>query len=236
MDTLASHHSVCAVVPGSAPEVVSAVAAQTVRPADVVRADGSLAAAAAQALDTGAGWIWILDGSAAPRPDALDGLLRAAAAAASLGDPAVISGVVVTAAGRADATRPIWFASDRFDLAMSAATHRLLPIRATAGPALVRRAGAAAAPPRRSSRLTSTAIFEWTSRLLRDAPGYLTTDSESEALHAVRDPLGDPRTVLRLATGGSLRGRDRVVLGYRAARALAGRVSAARDGRPPAGP
>ena len=78
--------SVCAIVPRRDEPFARALAAQSHQPAAVVCADSSGRGLAA-ALAKGAQWVWLLDGSAVPRPDALQELLGALRAMPPLPPP-----------------------------------------------------------------------------------------------------------------------------------------------------
>lgn len=220
MESLAAHHSVCAVV-GNGPD------------------DGPFEARLKRALDGAAAWIWVRDGSTAPRPDALAALLDAVDRAAGLPEPAprfsapvVMAGVVVDAEGRVDEARGAWYRRNHIDLTMGSSGERLLPIRAAAGPVLVHRSAAASAPAPASA--SPPAILEWTAWILRDAVGYLVPDSESVALEPAADPLGDPRTVGRLIRGGALRRLDVARAAHELVERRGGRLRAPAGGIRPA--
>ena len=198
MDTPAAHHSVCALVGGGASE------AEAHLPEPRVVSDGGPLGGLRRALDTGAEWIWVLDGTAMPKPGALTALLEAVDRAAELPEPAshfsppvLFAGVVVDAEGRVDEARGGWYRRNHIDLTMGSSGRRLLPIRAAGGPVLVHRRAAERAP-------ACDGVFEWTAHILRDEVGFLVPDSESVAIRPAEDPLGDPRTVARLVTGGAL--------------------------------
>jgi hypothetical protein len=199
LDTLAAHHSVCALV-GASAAVEAAAADQSPPPARIVRSG---------ALETGLDWIWVLlDEAVVPRPGALAALLQARERAAALPEPAarfpdpvLFAGVVVDERGRVDEARGAWYRRNHIDLTMGSTGERLLPIRAAAGPVLVhRRALERAEIP----SATPAGVLEWTAHVLRDEIGFLVPDSESVALAPADDPLGDPRTVARLVRGGAL--------------------------------
>src|SRR4051794_14570652 len=94
-----SRSYVCAVLPPGAEALDRAPAAQD-RPADA-----AVRARDVSAADPG-GWVWFLDGTAVPRPDALAALLAAAERLESVSAPAVLASRVV-AAGGALAPRPV---------------------------------------------------------------------------------------------------------------------------------
>ena len=180
----------------------------------VVQHAGALGEGLRRGLATGADWIWVLDGSAAPRPGALDELLGALERTGGLPDPVLLGGVVVDAGGRVDEARAAWYRRAPTELAMAAAERRLLPIRASAGPVLVSRRGAEAEPPRERAAFGAGAVLEWTARLLRDGVGYLVPASEYVAAGAARDPALDPLTAARLVGGRAFSGTDRLRVGF----------------------
>ncbi|HEX8075420.1 MAG TPA: hypothetical protein VF545_10615 [Thermoleophilaceae bacterium] len=234
MDDGPAQPSVCALVGGVDERMEGALAAQRRPPRTVVRDPGGLRAGLERALDTGADWVWVLDGTAAPAPDSLAALLDALEDAAGLPAPVVLAGVVLDSNGRADRGRGVWFHRDRADLALAAAERRLLPVRATAAPALVARGAAESELPARRARLGPSGVFEWTARLLREGAGYLVPAAESRALRTVRDPAGDPLSAIRLLRGRALSGREKLVLGYKLAERAGEWISApAAAARPP---
>ncbi len=96
----------------------AALAAQQAPVAEILAGADALARAAASHH----AWVWVLEGGAAPRPDALAGLL-------GLADGALRCGMVVDPAGR-----PLAFAlpaGDQFDVdaVIALAAERVLPIR-----------------------------------------------------------------------------------------------------------
>src|SRR5436190_1271276 len=94
-----SRSYVCAVLPPGAEALERALAAQD-RPAD----------AAVRARDVSAaessGWVWFLDGTAVPRPDALAALLAAAERLESVSAPAVLASRVAARLLLGTALRP----------------------------------------------------------------------------------------------------------------------------------
>jgi hypothetical protein len=197
--------SVCALVSGFA-EVPEA--------GQAIRDPAGLREGVERALNTGAEWIWVLDGSSAPRPGSLAALLDAAGRAACFARPDVLVGVVLDAGGGVHESRPPWYRPDQIDIAMAATGQRLLPIRATAGPALVSRAAAEADLPAARAQLSPGGVLEWTAQILKFGTGYYVPDSESDAVAPLTDPVTDPRTAARLLFGRSFRRFDRVRLGY----------------------
>ena len=196
MGILAAHHSVCALW-GGAPDAAAGLAADRI-------VLGSLGTGLHHALDAGAEWIWVLDGTAMPTPAALPALLDAIDRASALpepasrfGTPVLFASVVVDECGAVDEARGGWYRRNHIDLTMGSSGSRLLPIRAAGGPVLVHRDAAENAP-------ACEGVFEWTAHILRDGVGFLVPESESVALAPADDPLGDPRTFARLVRSGAL--------------------------------
>jgi hypothetical protein len=196
---------------GPDPRLAAAAAAQAPEPARVVEHD-RLRAGLERALASGADWIWVLDGSAAPRPDALAALLAGLDRARGLPAPSLLTGVVVGPDGRVAPDRGPWYRRFQIDLSLQSADRGLAPVRAAVGPALVAREAAAASPPPARARLAPTAVFEWTARLLRERTGYLVPESRGEALTGAPDPLRSPLTAARLILSGAVVRPDRVAV------------------------
>ena len=166
-----------------------------------------------RALDSGAEWIWVLEGETQPRPGALEALLAALDRVdAALPAPSLLTGVVRTDDGRVDPDRNPWYRRFQVDVAFRAADVGLVPVRGTPGPALVHRRAAEELLPRENATITPRGILEWTTTLLRWRTGYLVPESESDALDTRGDPLLAPRTALRLLFGGPVVGAERVAL------------------------
>ena len=111
-----------------------------------------------------ADWIWVVDDSLAPAPDALECLLAAAADLGPLPSPVLLSSKVVMPDGAPD---PASALVPRFmdpDLAIAAAERGLVSLRVVRpGSLLVRRHAGAPADDG----------LAWSARLLKDEPGYL---------------------------------------------------------------
>jgi hypothetical protein len=216
--------------------LAQAVEAQDLRPG-VVAASADVVRTAAGGA---AGWVWILDGSARPRPDALRRLLAAIAAAAGDGlpQPVVVASAVLGPDGAADGGHGAWFRRGGTDLAMRAVRRGLLPIRAArAGSTLVR------VSPGAGSGLPAgqAAALAWTARLLRDAVGYLATDSVADAVAPApwpadglgATPADDARGALAMLRDPAWAPKERLWLAAEAAGRARGAIRAPRDaGRP----
>jgi hypothetical protein len=199
----------------------------------VVEAGGQLADGLRRALDSPAEWIWLLDGSVAPRAPALAALLEALDRVDGIREPVVLAGVVLDPDGRVDESRAAAYRPSEIDIALTAVGRRLLPIRAVAGPALLHRSAVAAERRVPGGPPSPAATLELTARLLARGTGYLVPESEGDALAAIRDPLAEPRTVARLVGASGFRPVDRVRFGYEFALRAATRVSALRRGDRP---
>src|SRR5436305_11135684 len=100
--------AICAVVGPPAGALERAVKAQTRPPEGLVTAEGGLRSGVESALTTGADWLWLLDGSSVPRPEALAAMRAALERLEGLPDPALLGGVVVGSEGGVDETRARW--------------------------------------------------------------------------------------------------------------------------------
>jgi len=216
------------VVTGTAHEAMEeALAGQTLMPQHAVVDPPSLRAGVERARASGPDWVWVLDGAAIPRPEALAALVGAQARAGA--PAALLAGIVRDRDGRIEESRSFWFRSADLEPAMAVAANRMLPIRATSGPVLVRADAVATCPPASGKPLSAAAIFEWTTALLRSDAGFLVPESEYDAREPVSDPLADPGMAARLVLGPGLRTLDRVQAGVE----LVERAGW-RRGRPPA--
>lgn len=175
--------TVCAVVP----EGAGPLDTQTAPVHALVREDDVVGRGLRRALAEPVEWLWLLDGSATPAPDALERLLAALAAPVA---PVVLAGKVVAADGALAAGHAPWPRRGATELAMALAPHGLLAIRAARGGSLlVARAAAARTAGPVEGLPASAAALEWTARLLRRDVGVLVTGSVCTAI----DP-GPPAT------------------------------------------
>lgn len=214
--------NVCAILaPGE--RLDAAVREQSRQPESAIAEGGSLRGLVERALDSGAGWIWVLDGSAAPRPGALAELLDALERVDGLVEPHLMTGAVLGPDGQVDEGRVLWYRRNQIDIAMEASSKRVLPVRAATGSVLVSAEAARAEPPRRGGPPSPANVVEWTAHVLRERTGYLVPESESEALEPGYDPAGRPRTAARLLFGDALVRFDRLRYGFELAERLAGR-------------
>jgi hypothetical protein len=202
---------VCAVVGRSSERLEHALNAQRPKPHTVVE-DARLRASLERALESDADWIWVLDGSAVPRPDALQALLAALDRTDGLPAPALLTGVVVAPDGRLDASRFPWYRRFQIHVALDSVQRGLLPVVASVGPALVSRRAVEATLPSSRTGITPSSVLQWTARVLRGSTGYLVPESESEALDGRGDPMLRPGTAARLILSRAVGRSDRVAL------------------------
>jgi hypothetical protein len=213
-----SSPGVCAVVLAEHDRLEPALAAQRRAPESMVAAN-TLSDGRDRALAGGADWLWLLDGSALPRPPALGALVDAVERAAGLPEPHVMTGVSLDASGEVGDAAALWYRRDQLNLAMDAAARTLLPVRAAWGSVLVRRDAAEAEPVPSGAPTTPVALLEWSAMILRERIGYLVPDSESDAL----DAQLDARSAARLLFGGALRRLDKLRYGPELAERVLGR-------------
>lgn len=181
---------VLAVVPEAVAEVRAAVAGQDQPPRSVVSSPSVLRSVLESARLGGADWLWLLDGSAVPRPTALAELLRAVVALDGLPEPVVLSGKVVDRDGAlVPGQTAWWYRRAATPVVMRAATLRMLPIRAARSGSLLVRAEAAGASPPVPELDGPGAALEWTARLLRREPGYLVPASVAQAVDQCQWPI-----------------------------------------------
>jgi hypothetical protein len=157
------------------------------------------AATLAEAAASGAGWVWVLDGTALPRPAALAALIAAAERLEPVCPPAALASRIVAADGSVAATHAPLATQGEPALALTTVGLRVLPVRAMAGGSLLVRPaalGAACGEP----------AMVWTARLLRDARGFLVPDSAADATRRA------DRAAARLLLGTALRPRERLRL------------------------
>jgi hypothetical protein len=226
--------TVCAVVAGSR-RLDLALAAQRRQPESIIRTAGPLDAGLRHARESGAEWVWVLDGSAAPQPEALLALLQALDRVERLPEPQLLAGVVLEEDGSLDPTRAAWYRRGPREQTMAAGERRLLPIRAAAGPVLVRSDVVDALAPPRRALAPPGGVLEWTARLLRARVGYWVPDSESLALASGRNQARSPRTAAALLLGGAFAGRERVRVGLELLGGVAGPLRARASEAPPRG-
>jgi hypothetical protein len=208
--------------------IEAALAAQTRAPDAAVASASPLGGVTWPAAD----WVWLLDGSAVPRADALERLC-AAIAPAGLPHPDLLASQVAGAAGGLSAGAAPWYRrGGDVDQAMRAAVHGLLPLRAaSAASLLVRVKAARATEPPRAAMPARAAALEWTARITRGGAGYLVPASVAHAGEWPGSGLGDavaggvllvqagwtPRERLWLAAEAATRARAGAGLSFPAA-------------------
>lgn len=126
------------------------------------------------ALRGGTEWIWLLDGSVAPAPEALERLLDAPGAVDALPAPVLLASKVLSPDGSLDpGSVPVPYVSDP-DLVVAVFDRRLLPIRlARRGSLLVNRSGFERDGLPRTGSVFFGDDLVWTARLLKPEPGLL---------------------------------------------------------------
>jgi hypothetical protein len=198
----------------------------------VLLGDDGIREAVASAVATGASWLWLLDGSVAPAPDTLARLLAPLEQAAALGDPILLSSMVVTPGGELDTAAPPWPRLFWRENAILGAEHRLAALRAAHwGSLLVHSRALDLYGPPLAKFAGAGDDLEWTGRMLRETPGYIVPESI-----AVRErPVGisaaaDARSRVRILCGDGWHGTDRLWFAF----ALLRDVSAQAVARPAA--
>lgn len=231
-------------VPGVA-EVLDAVGRQTASPDGVVAVcraeDAQLASArgatiaplargarTAAAFDAGGRaalaraptWLWLLDGTATPRPDALERLLDWARADGPLPLPVLLASRVTLPDGGLDEGAAPWPTVSNVELAIDAYEHGCVSIRtARHGSLLVAREAIERHGLPRLDYAAAGDDVEWTARLLRRDKGLYVPASEVVRDATARDSgwLGDGRLELRnraaMLVRGPLEARERLWLG-----------------------
>lgn len=158
-------------------------------------------------LDTGADWLWILDGSAVPRPTALGRLLAAADRLDGVVRPIVLGSRVVSSEGRLARGHLPLAPQDQTAVAVRTATLRVLHVRAVgSGSLLVRREAVSGPLP-----VGVAATMAWTARLLADGGGFVAPDSVADVREA-RSPHTRAAVAVRLLAGRGLGPRERLRL------------------------
>lgn len=122
-------------------------------------------------------WLWLLDGTAIPRPGALAALLGALERLTPIVVPAVLASRVVTPEGALAPTHVPLAPQGEQALSIRTVAERVLHVRAVAGGSLLVRA--ALAPDRTPARPAAT--MAWSAAVLRDVPGFLVPDSVADA-------------------------------------------------------
>lgn len=199
--------TVCAVLPRPGSELDSALERQRRPPDEIVRSEPGRDALAV-GLAGEATWLWILDGTAVPTPEALDALSRSTDLGSPLPPPVLLASKVIEPDGALAERRAPWYRRRATDVAMLAVTRHLLPVRAAqTGSVLVRRSAVAAQGARPA--LHQAAGLAWTASVLRDGAGYMVP--ASVVISRGGGPAGDDlRAALQLLRGDALTGRERL--------------------------
>jgi GT2 family glycosyltransferase len=142
---------------------------------------GGFHAGMAEACTRGHGWLWLMDDDTLPEPDALEALLAGAARAPGSA-PVLVSQALWSDGTLHPMNRPRVRWNAPGDVALAAGAG-LVAVRSATFVSLLASRGAVerfGLPPRHFFIWGDD--FEWTSRVLRDTPGYLVP--ESRVLHA----------------------------------------------------
>jgi len=216
--------TVCAVAADA-----GAVAGQR-RPPEFVELvrDGGIAGACSRAAATGATWLWLVDSSVTPAADALEELLAPLARAEALGDPILLSSMVVTARGELDTTAPPWPRLFGKENAILGAEHRLGALRATSyGSLLVHRRALDLHGAPRADFAAAGDDLEWTGRLLRETPGYLVPGSVCVRKQDARpESAAFARNRVRMLRGEGWAGQEKLWFAFLLTRDMVREVSA----------
>jgi len=200
--------SVCAVVPEGDVLLERAVSAQQHRVSVMVRADPGRGLDAA--LETGAEWVWVLDGSAVPEPGALEALLAAARRLAGTADPRALASRIVDDDGQlAAAHLPLPPGGRASTVVIRTAERRVLHVRAvsSASVLLTREAVGLGA-----ARFRPEAGLAWTARMLTHGGGFVVPDSVAHAREAGPSAAARGRSILSLVLSRGIDPRERLQL------------------------
>lgn len=177
---------------------------------------GAMGRAVAAAVSTQADWIWFIDRSIAPSPDALRELVRRADDAVELNQPVLLVSKVVRADARLDLDTAPWPRMLARELSLLGAQHRLVALRAARyGSLLVSRTAVEQHGPPRADFAGAGDDLEWTGRILRDEPGYLVPQSVVARMAPLDvDSLEYTRNRLRILRSDVWQGQERVWFAY----------------------
>lgn len=157
-------------------------------------------------LDTSADWLWILDGSAVPRPPALGRLLAAAKRLEGVVRPIVLGSRVVNSEGRLARAHGPLAPQDQTAVAVRTTSARVLHVRAvSSGSLLVRREAVTGSAP-----VGVGATMAWTARVLARGGGFVVPDSLAEVREATNPRLQRAALASRLLVGRGLGPRERL--------------------------
>lgn len=180
-------------------------------------------------LAEGADWVWLLDGSAVPAPDALERLLSVLDELGALPRPALLAGTVVGADGE---PHPDALPMNRLthkEVVVEACRRRLVAVRAVRhGSILVSRGAIERDGLPRADYVADGDDLEWTARLLRDAEGYLVPastalrrDPPSAAAGSDVPTARRLRNAIDMLRGPAWTGEEKLWMGFNAAAGLA---------------
>lgn len=154
----------------------------------------------------GVRWLWVVDGSAVPRPTALGALLAAAERLDQAGvEVSLLASRVVGPDGRLAPGHAPLSPQDETARAIVAASAGVLPVRAISAASLLARPAAISGP----IPAGPSASMTWSARLLRSASGFLAPESVADA----RTRVPRARVAAALVLGDGLRGRERLRVG-----------------------
>lgn len=222
-------------------QVVASAERQTRRPDELVTPHARTAAEALRAAPATWDWVWLLDGSAVPAPDALEQLLAPLGNLGPLPRPLVLGSVVTTSTGAPHPgalPEPELFEKE---ISIAACERRLVHVRAlrpgsllVAAPAVKRFGGPLESLPAPDDTL------EWTARMLRswDDPGLAVPASAVVRAEPAGPPSALPARARALLRSDSWSPRERLWNAYGLALEAAGRPSGAtrRSPRPSRSP
>jgi hypothetical protein len=178
-------------------------------------------------------WLWLLDGSALPRPDALERLLEPAVANGSLPTPALVAGRVLLAGGELDPSAAPWPKVKPPDVAIDSYQRGAVAIRtARHSSLLVDRDAVVVAGLPRLDFVADGDDLEWSGRLLRESLGLYAPGSvvvRQSDTPARPDPARELRNRTAMLFGPAFDGADRRWLALDLAERA---VAAARGGQP----
>jgi GT2 family glycosyltransferase len=179
-------------------------------------------------LAEGADWLWLLDGSAVPAPEALERLLNVLDDLGGLPLPALLAGAVVGPDGE---PHPDALPMNRLthkEVVIEACRRRLVAVRAVRhGSILVSREAIERDGLPRADYVADGDDLEWTARLLRDADGYLVPASTALRPDLPSSPSsGAPtvrgvRNVIDMLRGPGWAGEEKLWMGFNAVAGLA---------------
>lgn len=180
-----SRASVCAVVRGGGEAALTAVRRQSEPPERIVVSSASSWHAAVRDACGREEWLWLIDDDVVPDLRALEAMRNVLADLGDLPVPSLLAGKLLGPGGELDVAGAPWPPLHDRTVAIAAAGRRLAAIRlARWGALLVSTDAVARHGPPRLAFAGGADDLEWTSRLLRDAPGYLVPGSRATRTNA----------------------------------------------------